>query len=121
MSDRDDLTNQDLDRLLAEARGLVLEPSSDLMARILADAAREMPRRAATHLPQTRAWGGWRDWFVALGGWPAAGGLVAATAVGVWIGAAAAAGLSDLAAGVWGEGVSVALGVDEEHLSLLES
>ncbi len=117
MSDRDEL---DLDDLLAEARSARPLPSDDLMARILADAeevaeARERPIPVAA---PARA--GWRDWLATLGGWPAVGGLVASTLAGLWIGVAQPAPLSDLAASVWGEQVSVNLGVDVDPLSLLE-
>lgn len=111
-TERDD----DLEALFAEARGLRPVPADDLMARLLADGLREMPRPAAS----VPARPGWRDWVRALGGWPTIGGLAAASVVGVWIGAAPPDGLSTLAPGIWGEGVSVALGVDEDPLSLLE-
>lgn len=114
MTERDDL-----DDLLAEGRALRPAPGNDLMARILADAEavaaeREGPVRSA---PARR---GWHDWLRSLGGWPAIGGLVASTLAGLWIGAAQPAALSDLAASVWGEQVSVNLGVDVDPLSLLE-
>ena len=109
----------DLDGLFAETRSARPVPGEDLMARILADAdavaaARERPVPAA---PARLAW---RDWLVTLGGWPAVGGLVASTVAGLWIGVAQPAALSDLAASVWGEQVSVNLGIDVDPLSLLE-
>ena len=112
-TERDD----ELEALFAEARGLRPVPGDDLMARLLADAAREMPRPTPRVEPNRP---GWRDWVRVLGGWPAIGGLAAASAVGVWLGAAPPAGLTTLAPGIWGEEVSVALGVDEDPLSLLE-
>ncbi len=119
MNERGDLTDDDLDDLFAEARGLEPQPSGDLMARILADAAREM-RGPVPMAPQAPVRGGWREWIAALGGWPAAGALAFSTVAGIWIGISAPAGLSQLAPELWGEGVSVALGVDDDPLSLLE-
>jgi hypothetical protein len=111
--------HDDLESLFAEARDLRPFPGDDLMTRILADAEavateRERPVRAAPTRPR------WRDWLHTLGGWPAVGGLVASTLAGLWIGAAQPAAVSDLAASVWGEQVSVNLGVDVDPLSLLE-
>ncbi|WP_176556120.1 dihydroorotate dehydrogenase [Rubellimicrobium rubrum] len=119
-SDRGAPIEMELEARFAEARDLEPRPSADLMARLAADALREMPRPItnATRLAPGRM--RWRDWITALGGWPAVGGLATATAVGVWIGATAPAGLADLAPAVWGENVSIAFGVDEDPLSLLE-
>ena len=106
-----------LEEFFAEARALRPVPSEELMARLMADAERDWPRPAG---PPAAAHGSWRDWITALGGWPAMGGLVAATVTGVWIGAAPPTGLSGLVPSLWGEGVSVAVGVDEDPLSWLE-
>ena len=109
----------DLDDLLADARSARPVPPDDLMVRILANAEevaalRERPLPIAPTRPV------WRDWLMTLGGWPAVGGRVASTLAGLWIGVAQPAALSDLAASVWGERVSVNLGVDVDPLSLLE-
>lgn len=114
MTDRDDM---ELDHLFAEARDLRPAPGADLMARILADAEAVAMERAAP-VPLARI--AWLDWVRALGGWPAVGGLVASTVAGLWIGVAPPAGLSDLAALVLGDQVSVTIGVDADPLSLLE-
>ena len=106
-----------LEEFFAEARALRPVPSDDLMARLLADADRERPQPLAAPVV---ARGGWRNWIAALGGWPAMGGLVAATVTGVWIGAAPPARLSSLLPSLWGETVSVAVGADEDPLSWLE-
>lgn len=80
-TDRDDA----LDDLFAAARGAEdWEMSEALTARIMADAAAEMPRPAAA--PVRR--GPWAALVAALGGWPAVSGLAAATVAGVWLGAA---------------------------------
>lgn len=121
MNERDDQPDEALDALLAEARALRPVPSADLMARLLADAERARPRpRPRPAAAPRRARGPWRDWIAALGGWPAMGGLAAAAAAGVWIGAAPPAALTTLVPPLWGEGVSVAVGADEDPLSLLE-
>lgn len=113
----DEPSEEGLEALFAEARALRPVPSGDLMARLLADAERERPRPAPARAP---AFGSWRDWIAALGGWPAMGGLAGVAVVGIWIGAAPPAGLSSLLPTLWGEGVSVALGADEDPLSWLE-
>ena len=106
-----------LEALFAEARALRPVPSEDLMARLMADAERERPQPAVVSAAPRS---GWRDWISALGGWPAMGGLVAATVTGLWIGTAPPAGLSSLLPSLWGEAVSVAVGADEDPLSWLE-
>ena len=115
-SDRDEM---DLDDLFAEARERRPEPGPDLLARIVADAGHVAAERDAPR-PAPAMPGLWRDWMRALGGWPAVGGLVASTLAGLWIGVAQPPSLSDLADTVWGEQVSVTLGLDADPLSLLE-
>jgi hypothetical protein len=70
----------DLDALFAAARaqGDGMRPSEAFRARVIADAASQMPRRGTGPVP--------RGLWAALGGWAGASGLVAATAVGLWIG-----------------------------------
>jgi hypothetical protein len=107
------MTEQDrdkraLDALFAAARAEPARPDDALMARILADAAREQPRAAAP--VRTRALperGGWRGWLDAIGGWPAAGGMALATVAGLWIGISPPQGLSTVNGLLWGETVSV--------------
>ncbi|MBP1805363.1 hypothetical protein [Rubellimicrobium aerolatum] len=111
---------RELDDLLAEARALEVVPSAALWARLAADAERERPRPRTVVPAVPPAPGGWRGWLRLLGGWPAVGGFVAATLAGIWIGAAPPTGVSSVLPSLWGEDVSVALGVDEDPLSLLE-
>jgi hypothetical protein len=109
----------ELDDLFAEVRAQAPEPAPDLMARIFAEAERvaaERERRGPAPVRQ----GAWREWLRLLGGWPTVGGLVASTLAGLWIGVAQPPGLSDLADTVWGEQVSVTVGLDADPLSLLE-
>lgn len=130
MTDRDEMgrddTDHGLDALLALARVQAPAPGDALMARLLADAeaARPAPRPVApvpaAPRPPSRPWSLSR----ALGGWPALGTLAASTALGVTVGMAQPASLPDfagtVATAVWGEGMSVGLGLDEDPLSLLE-
>lgn len=69
------------------------------MARVMADAARAMPRQAVPAAPQP---GRFASWLQALGGWPTMGGLVAAGVAGLWIGVAPPASLENLAADMLG-------------------
>ena len=83
--DRDDAR---LDALLGAARGAE-RPSDDLVARVLADAARVQAegRVAAPRLaPRT---GAFRGLIAALGGWPAVSGVTLAGITGLAVGLAA--------------------------------
>ncbi len=75
----------ELEALFAAARAPALPP--DLSARILADAAAEQPRLPPCEPRRLRPHR-LRQVFGLLGGWPGLGGLVAASAAGVWIGVA---------------------------------
>ncbi|WP_145104018.1 dihydroorotate dehydrogenase [Cereibacter sediminicola] len=81
------MRDSDLDDLFAEARRESPAPSADLMMRILADAAAEMPVRPAPvrAVPRRPE----RSRLLALfGGGGLFAGLATATLVGVWIGVA---------------------------------
>ncbi|MBR9844401.1 MAG: hypothetical protein GYB25_14675 [Rhodobacteraceae bacterium] len=97
--------DQELDALFAAARDDAAQaPSSDLMARVLADAEAMQPKPAAPVVrPQSR--GGLVSGILsAIGGWPSLGGLAAATVAGVWIGfSATPTVLPDGLAGLVGE------------------
>lgn len=85
------MTKPDTDRLetlFQDARATPPQMPAGLMDRILADAM------AAQPAPWPR---GWRGLWRSIGGAPAAGGLVTATAVGFWIGVSAPTGLPDFA------------------------
>ncbi|MDJ0821910.1 MAG: hypothetical protein QNJ09_08905 [Paracoccaceae bacterium] len=71
----------DLDDFFAAARAEVPEPSGDLLARIEAQALAERPVARAVRGP-----GPLRQLLQALGGWPGAAGLAAASAAGLWVG-----------------------------------
>ena len=86
--DKDDF----LEAAFGAARAEALRPAPEaLLARISADADNELAWRMARR-PQT----GFRAFLAGLGGWPGLGGLVTATAVGVWIGVSGASQLGDM-------------------------
>ena len=116
-------TNDDkkLDNLFAEMRADDALPSEGLLDRIMADADGVLadqtgpvagPQPVAR--PQSGARGGVvRGLLDAIGGWPAFGGLVAATMTGLWIGVAPPDGVSTLAALMLGDTVEVSLFGDD--------
>lgn len=102
MTDPDDRM---LDDLFAQARAQTPQPGDALMARVLADAAAQ----SAPGVRQATQPGFWARLSDTLGGWPALGGLAAATVAGVWVGIAPPASVEDLAASLIGDTVSVTL------------
>lgn len=79
-------TDMDLDGLFAQARETRPGLPEGLQAAILADAAAVQAERLAPE-PEMPARGGfWLQLRQAVGGWPSLGGLVAASAAGLWIG-----------------------------------
>lgn len=72
-----------LDALFGEVRSDPVEPSSDIMARVLADAAAMQPVAAAQSVAKNPL--GSRI-LSAIGGWPALSGVAAAGVAGLWIG-----------------------------------
>lgn len=93
------LKDTELEALFAVVVDQVPEPSSALTARILADA--DMIASAQSEAKKVRAAPARQNWFDgflrAVGGWPAVGGLVTATVVGVWIGYAPPAAFDGIA------------------------
>lgn len=111
MIDNKHLCDAELDALFEVAAGDTVEPSGELLARVIADAefvANEREKvthsngKAGTHRKLAAFLRG-------IGGWPAVAGLAAATVAGVWIGYAppdALYGISDAyLAGATGFGV----------------
>lgn len=97
MSD-DTKAENNLEALFAEARQVPARPSEDLMAAILADAAAVQSELGTPPVTQPRERFSLRIWqqFVsAIGGWPAFGGLAAASMAGLWIGISPPAFLPD--------------------------
>jgi len=118
-TDDDALDMEALDALLAEARALQSPPAPDLVARILADArAADLARHPPRAARRTSALTGLRGLIAALGGWPALGGLSAATLAGLWIGIAPPAALDSVVAQLWGDSVSVTLYPEDDLFGL---
>ncbi len=76
----------DLDTLFAEARATRSEVPDRLMQAILADAATEQAQWQPESVPERASRGPIALFIAALGGWPAVGGLVAASCTGLWFG-----------------------------------
>lgn len=83
MTMTDDRNDDGLEALFAAARAGDDRPPGALVARVLGDAEAAQP-----------SWGGFAGFIRALGGWPSAAGLVAASAAGVLIGFSAPDALS---------------------------
>lgn len=86
---------QELEDLFAEARSTPPALPDHLSTAILADAARVQPGFQPAEPPRQPLW---RQLTEALGGWPALGGLAAASAAGLWIGVAPPSFVPDPAA-----------------------
>jgi len=108
MSDTDkSLKEMDhLEDLFAAARSAPTELPGPLQASLLADAQRVQQERASARdtasetsqllsSPQELSRQIWRQFVSAVGGWPALGGLVAASLSGLWIGLAPPSFLPD--------------------------
>lgn len=96
MDKRPELDDAGLDALFAAARRDAPGPSDDLMARILADAQAVTDAAEAPVLrpaPRASVWQGILD---AIGGWPAAAGLMTATVAGLAVGLGATETLEPL-------------------------
>lgn len=105
------MTDEDteLEQFFAAARAETPALPKALEARILEDAAMQMPR--------SRTARGFGMLWELLGGAIGAGGLVTATAVGVWLGLAPPAALPDLA----GQFVSGSFAETEDEMSETEA
>lgn len=97
----------DLEDLFACARQARPALPSDLQATILADAhmmqrdqSMVTPGTGSATDPSTRPQRLWRQFTAAIGGWPALGGLAAASLVGLWLGLAPPVFLPDPVAGL---------------------
>ena len=99
MQQTDDKTT-DLDRLFADARQDEIPVPQALMARVIADGRRVQPVPPRDREPF------WHGILEAIGGWPALGGLAAASCAGVWIGLNPPSGLADPAVMFFGTGSS---------------
>lgn len=108
MSDTDKSLNEmdHLEDLFAAARSAPTELPGPLQASLLADAQRVQEERSSARdrasetsqllsSPQELSRQIWRQFVSAVGGWPALGGLVAASLSGLWIGLAPPSFLPD--------------------------
>ena len=95
-----------LDALFADVAGKKAEPSADLMARVLADAANVHATAAARSQPRGAS-GFMSPLWAALGGWAGAGGLAAVAATGVWLGIAPPAALETVTDAIFGSSVTL--------------
>ncbi len=108
MSDTDKSLNKmdHLEDLFAAARSAPTELPGPLRASLLADAQRVQEERSSARdrasetsqllsSPQELSRQIWRQFVSAVGGWPALGGLVAASLSGLWIGLAPPSFLPD--------------------------
>ncbi len=78
--------DMELDQLFAQARSARPDLPDDLAVRILTDAETVRLDRLKPAAPERSVWARILD---GIGGWQSMGGLVAASAAGVWIGFAA--------------------------------
>jgi hypothetical protein len=101
MTTGDDNDDKMLDDLFQVTRSEMPAPSDDLMARIMGDADQVADGwEQAKAKPAQASGGGWlRSLLDAVGGWPAASGIVTAGMVGLIVGISPPQTLSDFAAG----------------------
>lgn len=83
MTDREKPVSFDVDALLAEAARNQPEVPTGLAARVMQDADRLQPKVLQSQRPPMSLFA---RLGAALGGWPAVGGLAAASCAGFWIG-----------------------------------
>lgn len=87
MNDKDD--SLDLELWFSASRKHTADPSDDLLARVLGDAARMQPQApgimtaAPVLVPKPSLWA---QFMNAIGGWSGLAGLGTATVAGLWIG-----------------------------------
>lgn len=87
MTDKDD--DMELELYFRAARTTSPDPSDDLMARVLSDAALVQafaPGIVVTPPEPEAATSLWRQFLNAIGGWSGMAGLCTATVAGLWIG-----------------------------------
>ena len=111
-----DPTEKMVDDLLGRASAQDANPSGDLVARVLGDAAAVQDMANTTPTARNGMWAGLME---VLGGWPAVSSLAAATVAGIWIGVAPPAPFADVSAALLGDEVSVSF-VSEDALLVFE-
>lgn len=100
-------SDKDIDALLALARRDGPSTSTDLLARVLKDAEAAQPSPPA--LAKKARSGVVNRMLAALGGWPALGGLVAATIVGFVVGISPSTMIDTPAAALFDQSDTLAL------------
>lgn len=104
------MDDKDLDQFFAAARESRPVPSTDLMARVLADAyeAQAIPEAAARSLAPKQGWLGgiFAELSQALGGKGSLAGLGTAVVAGVWLGYSDPSGLDWLTSAFLSDGLS---------------
>ena len=112
MTDKDNLSETEIDDMLARAGDVQAVASGDLLARIVADADAVADQRDVAGTPgrAPQQSGVFARLTAALGGWPAIAGLTTATVAGIWIGYVSPDTLSAIAEGYISIGASDRLG-----------
>ncbi|SLN23250.1 hypothetical protein [Pseudooctadecabacter jejudonensis] len=111
-------TENDLDDLFADLAAEDVPVSDALLDRVMMDADAVLAA-SAPQAPAPVAQGLGAMLLEAIGGWPAFGGLAAATVAGVWLGVSPPAALSPLTESLGGSMIEVPL-LDGDLLSALE-
>ena len=115
-----DAKNEMLDDILATARGQIAAPSSELMARVLADAAAHQSIAGDSVTSPSR--GTWLSGLMAnLGGWPAMSGVAAAGVAGLWLGIAPPSSVESWTADLMGTTTAVTFMDDYDLIGAWES
>ncbi len=96
-----EMNDSDLDDLFAVAKRHKTAVSSDLMARVMADADLHMPRPVVPKRVVAPRVGVWSAIVTAIGGAGALAGLSTATLAGVWIGFAQPTAISAVTDVLW--------------------
>ncbi|WP_027236874.1 hypothetical protein [Leisingera caerulea] len=112
---------EELEDLFAAARSQRPGMPAPLNAAILADAAREQAGFRAAWPERAVRQPLWRQLIEAIGGWPAMGGLAAASAAGLWIGIAPPSFVPDPVALAGYENTSTAFADESYDMALMLS
>lgn len=113
MTDNKNLSDAELEQLFEEMAASNPVPTTDLVARIIADADGVMNDRATGVIAVQKPLGlrqRLASFLSGIGGWPAVAGLATATVAGIWIGYAPPSSVSDLASSYISTDVSYDIG-----------
>ena len=115
-TDKRSMDDAGLEAFFAAARDVAPAPSSELMARIVADAEATLVARAPAPLAVPRRRGRLRAVLAGLGGWPTLASMVTATLAGVWFGFASPDSLNTLSGGLLLPGSAAEASYDLEDM-----